>query len=118
MKDNFKISKQQIAELKKDINELRQSIEHAFRRQCSTSGRKNRKHSCIQDMYDHQLDQAFIEDKLIGPKDRSRRNNLSIDNINKKPNETWEDFEKELNIRFKESLGIKEEVVIERARKV
>ena len=28
MSGNFKISKQQIAELKKEINELRQSIEH------------------------------------------------------------------------------------------
>ena len=74
--------------------------------------------SCIQDMYHYQLDQAFIEDKLIDLKERSRWISLSIDDINKKPNETWEDYETELDKRLKESLGIKEEVVIQRAHKV
>ena len=35
-----------------------------------------------------QLDPAFIEDKLIGFEDRSRRNNSSIYGISEKPNET------------------------------
>ena len=35
-----------------------------------------------------QLDPAFIEDKLIGLEDRSRRNNSCIDGIHEKPNET------------------------------
>ena len=38
-------------------------------------------------------------------------------NINEKPNETWEDCEKELDTLFKESLGIEEKVVTERAHK-
>ena len=41
---NFEISKQQIAELEKEINESRQSIEHTklFYRQGSTGGREFR----------------------------------------------------------------------------
>ena len=38
-------------------------------------------------------------------------------NINEKPNETWEDCEKELDTLFKKSLGIEEKVVTERAHK-
>ena len=45
-------------------------------------------------MYDYQLDPAFIEDNLIDLDDRSRRNNLEVDDIQERPNGTWEDFEK------------------------
>ena len=61
-------------------------------------------------MYDYQLDPAFTEDKLIELEDRSRRNNLRIDGIKQRPNEIWEDCEKELNTLFEKSLGIEEEV--------
>ena len=67
---NFEISKQQIAELKKEINELRQSIEHTenvledkvARVEQNLEHIKNR----VQERYDYQLDPSFIEDKLIG----------------------------------------------------
>ena len=72
----------------------------------------------MQEMYDYQLDQAFIEDKLIDLEDRSRRNNLRVDGIKERPNETWKDCENELRTLFKESLGIEDEVVIERAHRV
>ena len=44
--------------------------------------------SRVQEMYDHQLDPAFIEDKLIDLKDRSRRNNLRVYGIKERPNKT------------------------------
>ena len=72
----------------------------------------------VQEMYDYQLDPSFIEDKLIDLEDRSRRNNLRVDGIKERPNETWEDCENELHTLFKESLGIEEEVVTERANRV
>ena len=50
--------------------------------------------------------------------DQSRRNNLRVDGIKKRSNETWENCKKELDTLFKESLGIEEEVVIERAHRV
>ena len=42
----------------------------------------------------------------------------SVDGIKERPNETWEDCKNELHTIFKESLGIEEEVVIERAHRV
>ena len=69
-------------------------------------------------MYDYQLDWALIEDELIGLQNRLRRNNFSIDRINVKPDETWEDCEKELDTLLNEILGIEEEVLIESAHKV
>ena len=44
--------------------------------------------SHAQEMYDCQLDLAFIEDKLLDLEDRSRRNNLRVDGIKERPNET------------------------------
>ena len=64
----------------------------------------------VQEMYDCQLDPAFIEYKLIDLEDRLRWNNLRVDGIKEKSNETWEDYEKELDTLFKESLGIEEDV--------
>ena len=64
---NSEISKQQIAELKKEINELRQSIEHTENVLEDKVARveENLGHieSRVQEMYDYQLDPAFIEDK-------------------------------------------------------
>ena len=69
-------------------------------------------------MYDYQLDPAFIEDKLIDLENWSRWNNLRVDNIKERPNETLEDCGKVLDTLFKESIGIEEGVVIERVHRV
>ena len=69
-------------------------------------------------MYDYKLGPSFIEDKLIDLEDQSRQNNLRIEGIKEKPNETWEDCKSELPTLFKESLGIEEQVVIERTHRV
>ena len=101
---NFEISKQQIAELKKEINELRQSIEHTENVLEDKVARveESLEHieSRVQEMYDYQLDPAFVEDKLIDLEGRSRRNNLRIDGIKESPNETWEDCKNELHTLF------------------
>ena len=115
---NFEISKQQIAELKKEMNELRQSIENTENVLEDKVARvkENLEHieNRVQEMYDYQLDLFFIEDKLIDLEDRAKQNNLRVDGIKERPNETWENWESELHTLFKESLGIEEEVVIER----
>ena len=58
------------------------------------------------------------EDKLIDLEIRSRRNNLRLDGIKDRPNETWEDCENEIETLFKEILGIEQELVTERAHRV
>ena len=92
IRGNFEISKQQITELKREINELRQSIEHTenILKDKVACVEENLGHteSRVQEMYDYQLDPAFIEDKLIDLEDRSRRNNLRVDGIKERPNET------------------------------
>ena len=74
--------------------------------------------SHVKEMYDYRLDPAFNEDKLIDLKDWSRWNSFRIDGVKEKPNKTWKDCEMELDTLFKESLGIEEEVVIERTHRV
>ena len=74
--------------------------------------------SRIQETHDYQLDPAFIEDRLIGFEERSRRKNLRVDGIKERWNGTWENCDNELHALCQESLGIEEEVVIGRARKV
>ena len=119
---NFEISRQQIAELKKEINEIKQNIEHTENVLNDKVERveENLEHieSRVQQIYDYQLYPAFIQDKLIDLEDRSRRNNLRIDGIKERPNETWESCKKELDPLFKESLGIEVEVVIERTHRI
>ena len=111
---NFEISKQQIAELKKE-NVTENVLEDKVARVEQNLGDiENR----IHEMYDYHLDPSFIEDKLIDLEDRSRQNNLRVDGSKERPNETWEDCKSEQNTLFKESLGIEEKVVVERVHRV
>ena len=45
--------------------------------------------SCVEEMYNYQLDPAFLEHKLVDLEDRSRCNNFRVDDIKERPNETW-----------------------------
>ena len=49
---------------------------------------------------------------------QSRRNNLRINRINKKENETWDECQKENQILIKDKLGIDENNVIEQAHQI
>ena len=98
---NFKISKHQIADLKKGINELRQSIEHTKNvledKVASVEENLGHIEDRVQEIYDYQLDPSFSEDKLIDFEDRSKRNNLGVDGIKERPDGTWEDCKNELH---------------------
>ena len=72
--------------------------------------------SRLQEIYGYELDLAFIEDKLIDLEDRAKRNKLKVDGIKRRPNETWEECEKELETLFKESQVIEKEVVTKKAQ--
>ena len=73
MSGNFEISKQQIAELKKEINKLRHSIEHTenILEDKVTRVEENVGHieNRVQETYDYQLDPSFIEDKSFDLED-------------------------------------------------
>ena len=74
--------------------------------------------SRVQEIYDYQLDAAFIEEKLIDLKNRSKRNNLRVDGIKEGANKTWEDCKKELDTLFKERVSTEGEIIIESAQEV
>ena len=73
---NFEISKQQIAEIKKEINQLRHSTEHTENvledKVARVEENLRRIENRVQEMCDYQLNPSFIEDKLIDLEDRSR----------------------------------------------
>ena len=110
---NSEISKQQINELRQSIEQTENVLEDKVARMEEDLGNIE---SCVQEMYDYQLDPAFIKDKLIDLVDRYE-NNFRINCIDDLIMGTWEDFDKELDTLFKESLGIRK-VVIEREHRV
>ena len=82
---NFEISNQQIVELEKKINKLRQSREHTENvlegKVARVEENLGNIESCVQETCYCHLDPAFIEDKLIEFEDQLRGNNLRIDGI-------------------------------------
>ena len=60
----------------------------------------------------------FTERKTVELEDRSRRNNLRIDGIAEKENETWNECEQEVQSLITDKLGIAENIVIERAHRI
>ena len=60
----------------------------------------------------------LTERKIVDLEDRSRRNNLRINWISEKENETWYECEQEVQSLIKDKLGIAENIVIERAHRV
>ena len=64
------------------------------------------------------MDPEEVSSKLIKLEDRSHRNNLRIDGIEEKPNETWEECEENVQQMIKEKLGITEPIEIGRCHRI
>jgi len=60
---------------------------------------------------------AMLKDNLRRQEDRNRRNNLRIDGIKENEGETAKDVEEKVRKLFRESLGIKHNIEIERAHR-
>ena len=61
----------------------------------------------INDIWDYQVDPErlkFTKIKIVELEDRSRRNNLPIDGITEKENETWDECEQEVQSLIKDKL--------------
>ena len=71
----------------------------------------------IQEIYELQLDSEYVHKKLVDIEDGSRRNNFSIDGIEEKVKESWEDCEADVEKLFREKLDIKDKIIIERAHR-
>ena len=75
----------------------------------------------INELWDYQVDPerlAFTKRKIADLEDRSRRNNIRIDRISEKENETWNECEQKVQSLIKDKLGFAENIVIERAHRM
>ena len=112
---NFSITKQQIEEVKKEVLDLRKSIEFTENQleekvKIAESKLADIEHR-IKELYDYQIDPEYVED-------RSRRNNLRVDGILETPGETWEDCKEKLQQVFQEKFDLECPVEIERAHRM
>ena len=63
----------------------------------------------INELWDYQVDPERLElteRKTVDLEDKSRRNNLFIDGISEKENETWNECKQEVQSLIKDKLGI------------
>ena len=93
--EEIKKSQEQIKELKKEVTDLKSSIDHTD--------------ADLNDLSDRvdEVDPEYVANKLIDLEDRSRRNNLRTDDISESRNETWEEYEEEIQKVFNEKLSVK-----------
>ena len=121
---NFDITMTEIKKVQSDINELKASPEHTetvLEEKVAKAEKKVEKlQEQINELWDYQIDPErleFTERKIVELEDRLRRNNLRIDGITEKENETWDECEQEVQSLIKDKLGIAENIIIERARR-
>ena len=122
---NFDITMTEIKKIQSDINELKASLKHTetvLEEKLAKAEKKVEKlQEHINELWDYQVDPErleFTERKVVKLEDRSRRNNLRIDGITEKENETWDECEQEVQSLIKDKLGIAENIVIERAHRI
>ena len=122
---NFDITMTEIKKVQSDINERKASLKHTetvLEEKVAKAEKKVEKlQEQINELWDYQVDPErfeFTERKIVELEDRSRRNNLRIDGITEKENETWDECEQEVQSLIKDKLGIAESIIIERAHRI
>ena len=119
---NLQNTNDRLDKLSKGINELTKTIEFT---QDQLEGKinnikENIKHLeiSIKGIEDDLLDPDNVISKLIELEDRSRRNNLRVDGIKEKPNETWDDCKIKIQRLIKNKLKINEHIEIDRCHRL
>ena len=122
---NFDITITEIKKVQSDINELKASFEHTEtvleEKFAKAENKVEKLQKQINELWDYQVDPErieFTERKIVDLDDQSRKNNLSIDGISEKENETWDECEQEVQSLIQDKLGIAENIVIERAHRI
>ena len=118
---NLETTMKEIKSIKTEMNDLKESIEFTenvleekvqkYQEKAENLDEWNR------EIYERQLDPAYVHNKLVDLEDCSRRNNLRIDGIKEKVGESWEDCEAEVEKLFREKLDIEDRIIIERAHR-
>ena len=122
---NFDITMEEMKKVQSDINELKASLEHTEtvleEKVAKVEKKVEKLQEQINELWDYQVDPErleFTERKIVELEDRSRRNNLRIDGITEKGNETWDECEQEVQSLIKDKLGIAENIIIEQAHRI
>ena len=92
---------QEIHGLKNEINDLRKSLEFTqnnLEGKVDNVEKKKMKKldSDIQEIYEHQINPKYVQDKLTELEDRFCRNNVKIDEIKETKGEMWNDCEEKV----------------------
>ena len=123
--ENFDTTMTEIKKVQSDINEPKASLEYAetvLEEKVAKAEKKVEKlQEQINELWNYQVDPErleFTERKIVELEDRSRRNNLRIDGITEKENETWDECKQEVQSLIKDKLGIAENIVIERVHRI
>ena len=89
---SIKDTKERLDKISQDVSDLKQSLEYTQDETKEKIGNINTKlrdlEKNVKDIEEDLLDPKEVSSKLIELEDRSRRNNLRIDGIEEKPNET------------------------------
>ena len=119
---SIKDTKERLDKISQDVSDLKQSLEYTQDETKEEIGNINTKlkdlEKNVKDIEEDLLDPEEVSSKLIELEDRSRRNNLRIDGIKEKPNETWEECEENVQEMIKEKLGITEPIEIDRCHRI
>ena len=122
---SFDVTMTEIKKVQSDVNELKSSLEHAetvLEEKVAKAEKKVEKlQEQINELWDYQVDPErleFTERKIVELEDRSRRDNLCIDGITEKENETLDECEQQVQSLIKDKLGIAKNIVIERAHRI
>ena len=117
IENNLVITKQEIAKLREEINDLKKSIEFTEnvleekvakveQNVCELQGKSKKVEEDVTYMNDYIEDAENIHNKLVELENRSRRNNIRIDGIKEYNKESWEECEKRVHSMLKERLDI------------
>ena len=117
---NFDITMTEIKKVQSDINELKASLEHTETVLVEDVAKADKKaeklEEQINELWDYQVDPERLE--LTERKIVDLEDNLRIDGISEKENETWDECEQEVQSLIKDKLGIAENIVIEQAHRI
>ena len=100
--------------ISQDVTELKQSLEFT---QEQMKEEINKIKKDLKDFQQDLLDPKYVSLKLIELEDWSRRNNLGIDGIDQKPNETWDECEARVQELIDVNLGITDTIEFERCHR-
>ena len=122
---NFDITITEIKKVQSDIKELKASLERTetkLEEKVAEAEKKVEKlQEQINELWNYHMDHErleFTERKIVELEDRSRRNNLRIDEITEKEHKTWDECKQEVQSLIKDKLGITENIIIERAHRI